>query len=82
MDHGRKDKGISANELVLQTLSDGKPHAREELRETFAARGFAPTSTSPALTLLAKEGRVKKFGPHSYILGDVKSLKLGGGAPR
>jgi hypothetical protein len=54
---GKRNKGISANELVLQTLVTG-PTTYEQLAQRFVDKGFAKTSLSPTLSRLIKDKQV------------------------
>jgi hypothetical protein len=66
---GKRDKGISGMDLIIQTLKNGKPQSRQELEKVFEGRGFAASSTNPALTRLREEGRIRgdNFGHYSFV---------------
>jgi hypothetical protein len=45
-----------SNAVVLELLSDGKPHRAVEMKPLFAARGYAPTGSA------ARLGKLRDFG--------------------
>lgn len=66
---GKRNKGISGVDLIIQTLRGGKPLTLKDLEKVFEGRGFALSSASPVLFRLRDEGRVKSdnFGHWSFV---------------
>jgi hypothetical protein len=65
--NGKRDKGISGRDLLLEVLSKYKrPVSRDEIDREFITRGFAAGSFSPSVTYLVREGRVVR-GEHGYV---------------
>jgi hypothetical protein len=59
---GKKNKGISGESLVTETLRSGSADL-SELKRVFAHRGFAPTSASPTVSKMLRDGDIER-GPH------------------
>lgn len=56
---GKKNKGISSQDLVVELCSQKKRAVtREELTATFVARGFSANSVSPAVSQLTAAKRI------------------------
>jgi len=66
--NGKRFKGISAIDLIIQTLQS-KSLTTEGLEKIFEGRGFAPLSAKPALYRLRDEGRIRRdnFGHWSFV---------------
>jgi hypothetical protein len=60
--NGKKNKGVSGENLVIETLRSGSADL-SELKRVFTHRGFAPTSASPTLSRMMRDGEVER-GPH------------------
>lgn len=71
---GRRFKGISAEDLLIIALADG-PKSTSRLYEIFEARGFAPTSASPACSNARKAGVVTGDG-NGWLLTDTGKAKI------
>jgi hypothetical protein len=54
--HGIKNKLISAEELIFQTV----PASRETLLKAFVSHKFAATTLSPSLSVLRQAGKVSQ----------------------
>lgn len=77
---GKRDKGIRGDELALQILREsGRAMRSSEMGPLFAARGFAPTTASAALSLLHKEGRVRALGDGLWALPGETTVRMGAG---
>jgi hypothetical protein len=59
---GRKNKGVSGENLVIETLRSGSADL-SELRRVFTHRGFAPTSASPTVSKMLRDGDIER-GAH------------------
>lgn len=62
---GKKNKGISAETLVLQTMSPEpkKTWSGNELAEVFESHGFARHSFTAACSKLVQEGKIRRIAP-------------------
>lgn len=59
--NGKKNKGISGRDLLLEILSKYKrPVSRDALSREFVSRGFAANSLSPTISALVHEGEVDR----------------------
>ena len=73
---GKRDKGISGEELVLQTLgSSDRVFTATEISNAFVQHGFAGNSSSPVLSRLAASGKVRALGAGKFVLPGV-TIKL------
>jgi hypothetical protein len=73
---GKKNKGVSGENLVIETLRSGSSDL-SELKRVFTHRGFAPTSASPTLSRMIRDGDVER-GPHGRF--QLTSRARNGGA--
>lgn len=71
--NGKKNKGISGTDLVLNSIRAapdtfplGRHLTRPELEQIFVKQGFASASVSPALTNLVRQGKI------TYLDGIVR----------
>lgn len=78
---GKRNKGISGQDLVLKVLGSAKrPFTNEELGKAFIENGFAEHSYSPSLTELVRAEKVVSAGRGTWALkGTVVHL---GAAPK
>jgi len=63
--NGRRNKGITGKALALDLLKQG-PLTTAELKRAFELKGFAPQSSSPALSELLTEGKIKRTDTGVY----------------
>lgn len=77
---GRRNKGISGKDLAIQILSTTpvKIWEGKDIQRKFAEKGFAPSSASPNLTLLARDGKVRAWGNGRFSLPHV-TVHMGAG---
>lgn len=69
---GKRNKGITGAELAMQIFSAAnRPVSYSEIAERFAAHGFAKHSSSPAISKLVKENKVRKLGGGKYVATGV-----------
>lgn len=61
---GKRDKGISAQDLMLEALASGS-HKYSDLEKIAKARGFAPSSVSAVLSKMVTAGTVVRSGPRN-----------------
>jgi hypothetical protein len=74
--NGVRNKGISGRDLALQVLGSAKrPFSYKELAETFQAKGFAPNSVSPVLSILVAEKKAQALGAGLYAMPGFKPKK-------
>jgi hypothetical protein len=73
---GKKNKGISGESLVTETLRSGSADL-PELRRVFTHRGFAPTSASPTVSKMLRDGDIER-GAHGRFR--LTSRATNGGA--
>jgi hypothetical protein len=77
--HGRRNKGISGEELVLKVLAECNGLASfSKFAEAFKLHSFAPNSASPALSTAVLAGKVRALGGGQYALPGTK-VHLGAG---
>jgi hypothetical protein len=62
---GRRNKGVSGEQLILETLRSG-PANLDELRHVFANRGFAAASASPYVSKMLRAGSIQR-GMHGRL---------------
>jgi hypothetical protein len=62
---GKKNKGISAEALVLETMNQEpkRTWTGQDLAEVFVARGFASHSFTAACSKLVQEGKIRRISP-------------------
>jgi hypothetical protein len=67
--NGKRNKGISGVDLLIQTLKGGRALSLKELEQVFEGRGFAAASAAGALSRLRSEGRVRgdNFGHYQFV---------------
>jgi hypothetical protein len=73
--NGKRDKGITGEELALQILTrnkDMKFTLMSTIRSEFVNKGFAPTSASAAISTLVSKGRARRIGDDQYTLGGTQ----------
>lgn len=66
--NGKKNKGISALDLILQTLKGGKATSRAELDKAFAKVGFSPNSVRPSLSKAVADKYVKEVEGNKFVI--------------
>ena len=65
--NGKKNKGITGEELALKILgSESKVFEIQEVRNKFMEHGFAHTSAAPYLNKLAREKRIRDLGNKQF----------------
>ena len=78
--HGKRDKGISGEDLVLEVLAQaGKPVTLTELEAAFVERRFSHNSVSPIIHKLLAAEKIRRVGTGSYCLPGT-FIKMGAGA--
>lgn len=77
---GKRNKGITGRNLALQLLrSENRMFYANELVEAFANKGFAGNSLWAVLSVLVKEGLVRKVGDGRYAAAGT-TINLGAGS--
>jgi hypothetical protein len=78
--NGIRNKGISAEQCVLNILgASGGPKTVKEVGELMAYHGkFAPTTSSPTLFNLRKQGTVMRLVDGRYALTDSAAGRANG----
>jgi hypothetical protein len=65
--NGRRDKGISSDELVEQIIYTApEPVTMGEITEEMVAQGFAPTSASGTISRLKKDNKIIQLPNFRY----------------
>ena len=65
--NGKRNKGISGEELALEVLnSSERVFTLGEISNAFVQRGFAGNSSSPVLSKLASAGKVRALGAGKF----------------
>jgi hypothetical protein len=79
---GMKNKGISGEELTLQTLkkAGGAPITLQQLQQAFVQRGFAAHSCHACLSKLVRDKKVRRFSDGSIGLMGGTVIHQGAGA--
>lgn len=58
--NGKRDKGISGEDLMMQLLTEASaPVRNHDIKEMFELHGFAPSSASPVLAELKTRGVIE-----------------------
>lgn len=66
---GKRNKGISGEDLVLQVLgSDNRVFDSAEVRSKFVQNGFAANSAYSTLSKLASEKKIRALGNSKFCL--------------
>lgn len=71
---GKRDKGITADALLLELLSE-RGRTMAQLEDEFFKRGFARNTASPQVSKKMKEGGIVRTGSIPYVYA------LKGGTP-
>ena len=63
--NGKRNKGISAHNLLVMSLRE--PKTVDELAQILTDRGFAATSLSPSLSILRSKGLIYEVGGKYHL---------------
>lgn len=74
---GKRLKGISGKELVLEILRSG-PGDLDEIRRAFVNRGFAAASAAPTLSNMLRDGLIRRASHGRYVLNPTPLQTTGG----
>lgn|SRR5678815_5779293 len=66
--NGKRNKGISARNLALQTISDQFHCTLGQIKTAFKLKGFATSSVSPTLSTLVRENLIIAISPRVFAL--------------
>lgn len=73
--HGVRNKGISARDLIHETLREKQPRSAGEFMEVFISRRFSPSTAIPSLSKELKKGRVVRIGADAYALPGFNAVE-------
>src|SRR5678815_1698434 len=66
--NGKRNKGISARNLALQTISERFHCTLAQIKTAFKLKGFATSSVSPTLSTLVRENLIIAISPRVFAL--------------
>jgi len=64
---GKRDKGISAEDFVMNFVADGLVHSIEDIGKALVTRGFSAASTSPTISKLVAKKLVLRTSDSQYV---------------
>lgn len=65
--NGMRNKGIPAEDLVLEILSNGTVHSTQSISKLFVARGFASSSATATLSKLNRMGKISRTSDGNWF---------------
>lgn len=64
--NGSRDKGISGEDLLLQSLKNG-PKCLDQLQDIFEARGFARSTPAALVSQMARANKIKRANGEFHL---------------